>query len=328
MTTGAAKMGPYGLWTLIAVLLLVFSIFGCAGQKSSQAIVEKEYQRILDRQSKKNVAEDNEAKKQVPENNDPTVLERLGDGYYRQGNIDMAFIEYTRALKINPHLYSVRLKLGFLMTKKKLWGDALAEFDTVLKHDRANGQALQGRAEVLLNLGRLDEAEKDASAAIALNPQAWQSYGLLGNIYDKAARYGDAERAYRMAVAINPKAAPLFDDLGVALCRAGKYRESLHEFLIALRLDPSRSQTYGNIGLALFKLGMYPEALESFRRSGDDGAAYNAMGLLYMKEKRYAEAIEAFEKAIDAKPTYYGSAQVSLERARAALRAQEVTSAQ
>ena len=242
----------------------------------------------------------------------------MGDTYLKQGNIDMAFIQYGKALRIDPNRAGTRQKVGYLYLKKGLGAEALNEFNIILAKDQRNTSALQGKASALVQLNRLAEAEKVLQEVTDIDGRSWQAYLLLGTVYDRQKRYEDATVAYRKVIDINPKSASAYNNLGVSLFLMGRYRESVDALLSSISLDPSNLQSYNNLGLSLFKLGKYPEALETFRKGGDEASAYNNMGVLYMEEKNYAKAIEFFEKAIEAKPTYYESAHAGLKKAKAA----------
>ncbi len=249
----------------------------------------------------------------------------MGDVFFAQQNFGMAFVEYGKALKANPTRTAVRRKLGYLMLKKGFPADALSEFNAILEKDPRHVQALEGKATALLQLNRLTEAEETLSTAVTNDPKLWQAHALLGKVYDRQKLYDRAITAYGQAIAINPKAGPIYGNLGASLYLTGKYKESTEALLKAINQDASDSKTYNTLGLSLFKLKMYPEALEAFKKGSDEGTAHNGLGMLYLKDKNYEKAVESFEKAIALKPVYYESAHIGLQRAKAALEAQQRT---
>jgi len=274
---------------------------------------------MLEQQKMKDsVSEDKFLKEKIPEN-DPETFEQIGDTYLKQGNLDMAFVQYGKALRIDPGRVGTRQKVGYLYLKKGLATEAINEFTIVLSKNQRNTSALQGKASGLIRLNRLPEAEKILQEVTTIDSKSWQAYALLGNIYDRQRRFEDATAAYRKAIEINPKSASVYNDLGVSLFLMGKHRESADALLSAISLDHSNMQSYNNLGLSLFKLKKYPEALETFKKGGDEASAYNNMGVLYLEEKKYDEAIQHFEKAVKAKPSYYESAQAGLKKAMGGL---------
>ena len=105
----------------------------CASDKSQKGIIqESEYKKILDRQRQKDsFAFDQDAKaKKIPEMT-ADGHERLGDSYLKQGNIDLAFVQYNEALTLDPNLISVRYKIGCLFLKKGLSKDAEEQYNKI-----------------------------------------------------------------------------------------------------------------------------------------------------------------------------------------------------
>lgn len=303
---------------IITVALLFLS--GCASQKNAlTASSDKHYQKMLEQQKMKAAAADDPLPlEKIPEN-DPNAIEQVGDMYLRQGNHDMAFIQYTKALRLDPNRLSVRHKVAHLYLRKGLATEALNEFDIILSKDKRNTAALQGKATALIQLNRLAEAEQVLIGITSFDGKAWQGYLLLGAVYDRQKRYEDAAFAYRKTIEINPKSASAYNNLGVSLYQMGSYKESAEALLSAISIDPENQQSYNNLGLSLFKLGKYHEALESLKKGSEEATAYNNMGVLYLEQKKYEEAVEYFEKAIEAKPSYYESAQSGLKKAKAGL---------
>jgi tetratricopeptide (TPR) repeat protein len=302
-------------------LVLLF-LSGCASQKNAlTASSDKHYQKMLDQQKMKAAAADDTAPvplEKIPEN-DPNAIEQMGDMYLRQGNHDMAFIQYGKALRIDPNRLSVRQKVAHLYLRKELAAEALNEFDIILAKDKLNAGALQGKATALIQLNRLTEAEYVLNEITSIDGKAWQAYLLLGTVYDRHKRHEDAAFAYRKTIEINPKSAFAYNNLGVSLYQMSRYKDSAEALLSAISIDPADQRSHNNLGLSLFKLGKYSEALESLKKGGDDASAYNNMGVLYLEQKKYEEAVEHFEKAIEAKPSYYESAQTGLKKAKAGL---------
>jgi Tfp pilus assembly protein PilF len=59
--------------------------------------------------------------------------ERLGDRYLAQGNMDMAFIHYQKALHADPKQVRFRYKVGYLFLERGMVKEAQAEFQEIVK---------------------------------------------------------------------------------------------------------------------------------------------------------------------------------------------------
>ena len=277
------------------------------------------YKSILDRQRQGLPME--ESPKKEP---DLTVeeYEDLGDRYLQQGNMDESFIQYNKALQLDPGKNGVRYKVGLLFLKRGLPDEALKEFQRILEKDGGHALAYQGMGQAFMQTEKYDEAEKNFQKALQLNPDLWLSHNDLGMIYDRKLRFDDAIAHYEAAINIKPDQYVLLNNLGVSYYLNREYKKSAETLLKAIKAgsDPKNAKVYNNLGLVLGKLGRYEEALEAFKKAGDRAAAYNNLGYCYFLQGKYDKAIAAFEKAIDIKPSFYPSANENLKMAKKAMK--------
>ena len=67
------------------------------------------------------------------ENRPGAEIERLGDVYFNQGNLELALIEYNKFLNLNPDDIRVLYKKGRVLLRGKADEPAIREFDKVIK---------------------------------------------------------------------------------------------------------------------------------------------------------------------------------------------------
>ena len=258
------------------------------------------------------VTEENEISEKIPEMTAEEYV-RLGDHFNKQNNIDKAFINYYRALRLNPDQNETRCKLGLLLIRRGMFDDALNEFEMTLKNDPKNALGYEGKGRVFLALEKLEESKQSFREAINLNPESWQSHTYIGIIHDQQGMYDAAISAYHKAVAINPRSYISFNNLGISYYLKGDYEQSIKALRTALKIRPEKRKLYNNLGLSLYKMNEYEEAFVAFENCGDKASAYNNMGYLYMSEKKYKQALDAFEEAIKLRPEYYTKAEENKE---------------
>ena len=102
--------------SILLCCLFAMAVFGCSGQKNflKTSAADKQYERMLElQQQRSSFDEDKKLEKMIPEGT-PESFERLGDTYLRQGNVGLAYVEYSKALRADPKRISVRQKLGYL----------------------------------------------------------------------------------------------------------------------------------------------------------------------------------------------------------------------
>jgi tetratricopeptide (TPR) repeat protein len=276
---------------------------------------------MMDMQKQKHaVIVKNEISDQIPEVTAEEYV-RLGDAFNKQNNIDKAFINYYKALRLDPGLNEIRCKLGLLLIRRGMFDDALNEFEGTLENDPENALAYEGKGRIFLAFKKLEESKQSFREAINLNPETWQSHTYIGIINDQQGMYDAAISEYHKAIAINPESYISFNNLGISYYLKGDYKQSIKALRAALKIRPGKqsSYIYNNLGLSLYKMNEYEEAFVAFENCGDKASAYNNMGYLYMSEKKYKQALEVFEKAIKIKPKYYVKAQENREDVKIAI---------
>jgi Flp pilus assembly protein TadD len=304
-------------WPVVVLLgLIALAGGGCASSNPQQALFG-EYKKLLEQQ-KAGMPPESDAVKKLPEMT-AGEYEHLGDTYLRQGNINMAYLQYDKALRMEPKQTRVRYKVGLLFLRKGLPDEALKEFQEILTHDATFVLAYDGIGQALLKKSNYDDAEKHFRHALALSPELWQCHNFLGILYDRRQRYDEAIAEYRAALSLKPDEGFLLNNLGMSYYYKGDYKQAVQTFTEALKTAPAQNKIYNNLGLALAKLGREREALAAFKNGGDEAKAYNNLGVIYLGEKRYQEAIAAFEKAVQLSPSYYVKANENLKTARQAL---------
>jgi tetratricopeptide (TPR) repeat protein len=149
-------------------------------------------------------------------------------------------------------------------------------------------------AQIYLEIGRTDQALTLARRAVEIDPEFFDSHGLLGSLYMIAGRADLAVPELEMAIAGNPNPAPAHSNLANAYAMNGQHPQALEHFRKALQLDSTLANAHIGMGRSLAKTGRIAEALASFERaaeadSASEGAYHGAASLL-LDLGRQAEA--------------------------------------
>ncbi len=242
--------------------------------------------------------------------------ERVGDLQFRQGQYQLAFISYEKALRFYPDNTRILYKQGLLFLAGGLYENAQKRFQALIEKEPHDAQAHEGLGQAYFVLKKFDEAQESFSEAVRLDPSLWRSYVFLGIICDYQGNYTEAVAQYNKALELNLQSSLIYNNLGMSYFLAESFEEAVQAYRQALRLGAPESKTYNNLGLALSKLGRQEEALEAFRRGGDEAQAYNNVGCAYLAEGLSQQAEQSFEKAIALKPSFYEIASHNLEKCR------------
>jgi Tfp pilus assembly protein PilF len=315
MTDGIKRgAGAFG----VSLLILVFSLAGCAGPKKQVTYNPGEYQQVLDRQ-KAGLAPSEDEISSDSKDMSPQELQRLGDLYLQQGNPALAIVQYQNAVEADPSLFRIHYKMGEMFLKKGLMQDAIQHFQEVLKHDDHDALTFEGLGEAYFRMGKEEEAEASFRKAIALQPDRWQTRNFLGMLLDRQKRHQDAIAEYEQGLRLRPDDATLLNNVGLAYYLLGRYEDAVRSFQRALLTGSGQPKIHNNLGLALAKLHRYHDALESFRRASSEEEAYNNLGVFYLSSDKAGNAIACFKKAIELSPRYYDKANDNLMLAKRAL---------
>jgi Tfp pilus assembly protein PilF len=174
----------------------------------------------------------------------------IGVGYYSEGKVQQAFVEFQHAYELNPQnkevLYSIGViyLLDFDETLK-----AIDFFQRAIKIDPDFSEAYNNLGYAYAKIGQFDAAipfyKKAVSNLLYATPE--KAFVNMGKAYYRLGRFDDAAVAYREAI----KRAPNLDlpYLGLALYynATGKYGDASAALSRAIVLNP---QYKGNSKMA------------------------------------------------------------------------------
>ena len=304
---------------LVPAAIMTIGLFGCA-PSSHNSLAAREIKNPLQARLVKGEISNHRSllDEAVPDKKLPPAtageLERMGDGYMKNGNQYMAFVQYERSLQLNPDNVRVRYKTGLLFLLTKKYEDAEKTFQEVLKKKPGYALAHLGLGEVSFHLKQYGKAEKNLQKAVELEPKLWKARNLLGVIHDYRREYDKAFREYSAAILLRPDNGLLYNNLGVSLSLAGRYDEAIRAFKKALGTKCPKEKVYNNLGLVFARTGEYAGALQAFSQGTDRARAHNNLGCVYLAEGKTEKAAQCFHKAIEINPTFYVKADENLKK--------------
>ena len=234
---------------------------------------------------------------------DPSLLEKLADGYKLMGENQKALEMYTRLLEEEPELPNLRIKL----------------FEAYLSADDKK------------------RAAEQLEAIIRDTPTNSRAYYFLGVLAQEEENYAKAEDFLKKAVLLSPESEQFHYDLARLQINMRKPKEALDT------LEKVRSKFKQNFilelysGLACSALKRYSEAINHYTAAEVIAKAsdpkppnlhefYYQVGSTYERKHDYAQAEKYFERCLELSPkfdqalNYYGfmcaERGVNLENAR------------
>lgn len=261
---------------------------------------------------------------------------------------------WRHATAVTRNNYVAHANLGAWLAKQGRIGEALIEYEHSLDIFPNYSVAHYGAAWALSELGRLDEAERHARAAVASEPDLIRNRMLLGGLLLHTGRHagaveqysrvleldpanpeaqlalgqalegmGDtrlAEVRYREALRLKPGLADASNALAVLLGRGGRVAEAVTELRAALSMSPDNPRLHYNLGTSLDLLGATPEAIacyrEALRLNPGLVEAHNNLALGLLATGNAAGAVDHLHEAIRLDPGYR-EARVNLDLIKA-----------
>ncbi len=122
----------------------------------------------------------------------------------------------------------------------------------------------------------LDEAERSARQAIALDSSSADARAALANVLRDRFAFVDAEREYRRALELNPGASETHNQYGQMLDAVARFDEAIAQENIAATLDPLAPNPRYILGILLESTRRHAEAVAAY-----DGVIRLAPGFVY-----------------------------------------------
>ena len=305
------------LFVSVTIGFMTLTLIGCASADKSMR-TSRDYKKMLKKHSaavpgqRPSPFSDELANREVIPELSSDTHEWSGDVHLQRGELELAYVEYNKSLKLDPDNARVLYKRGLVFLAGGLTQEAKAEFEKVLEWRPEHALARMGLGQVYFQQEKYGKAEEQLRKAIELDGKLWKSRNFLGIIHDYRGEYEWAVLQYLAAVALKPDSGLLYNNLGISHYLSGNYEKSVRAFRKALDLGPIHNKVYNNLGLALSKAGRMDEAFEAFRKGGGDAQAHNNLGCVYTWTGDSERAVRSFEKAIEVKPAFYTEADENL----------------
>ena len=177
------------------------------------------------------------------------------------GESDKALEFLDRFSEINPSMaVDIMRAKGQLLSSLERYDEALEYFDKVIAYRPDNENVRLGRAELMLRMGREEDAIEQYRYAVRRWPDSAMSLNALGyTLADRTDRYDEAEKLIGKALELDPDSPAIIDSWGWVLYRQGRNEEALGYLEDAYEKFRD-AEVAGHIVEVLWALGRHDEA--------------------------------------------------------------------
>lgn len=209
--------------------------------------------------------------------------------------------------KSQPHTGAL---FDFVATGLSLIGhheEALKIFPLALDLGAENGVLLWSYGRSLSLTGRYEEGIEAFGRALAFDDMSRVAiYVDRGSLLRLIGRSQDALKDFTAGVELDPAHAECHRLQGVTLGEMGRHGEALEAIDRGLEIDPMDPRLYGYKGASLFELERHQEALEAFTRASEldpeNALRLELRALLLCELRRLEEALPFFRRVSELEP--------------------------
>ncbi len=179
---------------------------------------------------------------------------KVGVSYLKEGKLQMAFVQFQKALQLDPDNKNVLNSLGL----------------------------------VYLQLEEYDKAEELFLKSVSIDPEFSDAYNNLGVTYMRERQWAKAVGSFKKAL-LNPlyqTPEKAFYNLGTSYYRMGKFNLSANALRDAIKRAPQFSLAYFQLALVLNKEERYGEAATALQKGIDVDATYGGDRTKFMEDVR------------------------------------------
>ena len=182
-----------------------------------------------------------------------------------------------QGLAIDDEVAELHSSLGFIQRFWEWdWAAAEASFKRAIEINPGYATAYRFYGQLLVSLGRFDEAIETGEKGLALDPLSPMIRGAVGDLYFYARRYDTAIEYYRFTIDQDPEFLAGHTDLARAYELVGRYDDAIREFETAAALAP-KGPPEPSSGLA-----------HVYAQMGEREKALEILGqLLELRERKY-----------------------------------------
>jgi len=216
---------------------------------------------------------------------------KLGVSYLAKEQINEAFVEFQKAIKLNPKNKNSLNALGLISTEYKEYGDAVSYYKRAISITPDYSEAMNNLGVTYVKMEEWDEAVKYFKMALEnpLYSTPQRAYSNLGYTFYMKGDYHNAMLTLEEAIIRYPDFLQPVYFMGLAYIKLGKIETAIEEFKKAVNLAPEYIDAHWELANAYLRTGDVGKAFKHFKviaeSSSDNDKKEDALKYLELLEK-------------------------------------------
>ena len=186
--------------------------------------------------------------------------------------------------------------------------EAAKEFSAALRLNPGSAKTHVNLGSLLMAKGDLDDARNHFEQALRIEPGNAEYHSGYAYLLDQLGRKDEAAAECKTAVRLAPKSPQAHYGYGAFLEKHGKTEEAIANYRQTLQLDPNHVDAHIDLGNLLLENGETAEAKDHFQKASalnpKLAQPHNYLGKIFMREGKPSQAIAQFEEALHLHPDF------------------------
>jgi len=190
----------------------------------------------------------------------------MGSSYLDNGQLNDAFMEFQKAIELNPRSKTTLNYLGYLSMRFEKYDEAISYYKKAISIDPDYSEAINNLGVTYAETGSWDEALKcfDSALSNAMYKTPERAYANKGYVLYMQGEYSNAERAVKEALIRNRLFPMASYVLGLVYTKLDNDAAAIEEFKKAIGLAHNYAEAHMEIAKTYLRSGNRAKALKHF----------------------------------------------------------------